>query len=162
MLAALWEYRSLIGWAVLGLVILAILGFAKPVVDAVFGTYNRVVLPILEYLAKNPRARMGLIGVAFFGILVGTWFWAKSEGYWIAKGECNAEIATRERDALAAELQTTREQLARVNQIMQNDATRALAEAETQAQSQVRIDAIPDTGASCWDESIARELFRRR
>lgn len=161
-LSTIWEWRSLIGWAVLALVLLAVLGFARPVVEALARTWAEFVLPILRRIAENPVMASAAIGGAAFLICVALWYFADRSGYTRAKGECRAETAVRERDALAKELENTRERLARLTEIMQKDATRALADAETQAESEARLDGIPKSDRICFDEPTARSLWGGR
>lgn len=160
-LSDLWEWRSVIGWAVVALVVLVMLGALRPVLDVVTRTYLEIILPLARKVIASRYGLAAVAGTAFVLWTFGWWYFADRAGYARAKGECNATIAVRERDALAQELKTARERLAVIDRIRLQDATRALADAETERQNQVRLDAIPNTGAACFDEPTARSLWGR-
>lgn len=161
MLATLWEWRSYIGWAVVALVALALLGFLRPVLDVFTRTYLELVLPLAKKVIASRYGLAAVAGIAFVLWTFGWWYFSDRSGYARAQGECKATIAVRERDALAQELKTTRARLAVLEEIRLQDATRALANAETERQNQVRLDAIPNTGLPCFDEPTARSLWGR-
>lgn len=153
---------SLLPWLIAGLVLLALLGFGRPVVEAITRTWTEFMLPILRKVAESPTGRAVVLGLAaFIGLLV-AWYIFDGWGYARAKGECNTEIAMRERDAAVAELKTVRDRLARLTEIMQNDATRALARVEDAKQNEDRINAIPRSTRLCFDEPTARSLWGPR
>jgi len=160
--STLWEWKGVI---LLGLVVVGFLmayGFLKPFVDAILGTYNRVILPLLEKVIASPYGLAVVAGVAFVLWTGGWWYFSDRSGYRRAQGECNVEIATRERDALREELKTTRERLAVLESIRLKDATQALGQAELERENQKVLDAIPNDTRPCFDESIARSLWPRR
>ncbi len=152
---------SLLPWLIAGLVLLALLGFGRPVVEAITRTWTEFVLPILRKVAESPTGRAVVLGLAaFIGLLV-AWYIFDGWGYARAKGECNTEIATRERDVLREELKTTRERLAVLEGIRLKDATEALGQAELERENQKVLDAIPNDTRACFDEPIARSLWGR-
>lgn len=161
MLSLLWEWRSLIGWAVMLAAVLMILGFARPVVEAVTETWKRVALPILEYLAKNPAARAAVIGIAFFGLLALVWGLASERGYKTAKGECNAAIAERERDAAVKERNELKKQLDALEVIRMNDRRRAELDAQERERQKDNRDAFRKLTGPCFDADTVRRLWGR-
>lgn len=155
MLAALWEWRSVIGWALVALVALAVFGFMRPVFDALLGTYSRIILPLAERLFATKYGLAVVAGVAFIA-WSGFMVWIGDRR---AEERCGATIAIRERDTALAELRNTRERLAELEAIRLQDATRALADAETQSRNEERIRNVPKDARPCFDESVARRVF---
>jgi hypothetical protein len=150
---------SLLPWLIAGLVLLALLGFGRPVVEAITRTWTEFVLPILARIAKNPYASAAVIGLAAFGLAVGLWFLADSYGYDRAKGECDTTIAARERDEARETIKRLRDQLARVHGIQLKDATTAMANAELERQNESELNALPANPRLCLDADDARRLW---
>lgn len=157
--STLWEWKGVI---IIGLVVVGFLmayGFLKPLLDILTRTYLEFILPLAVKAVSTPQGRAIVFGILAFGLLVGTWFWADSEGYKRAQGECNTTIAMRERNEAVAEVERLRSRLAVLEQARLQDATRALADAEQDRINQGKLDAIPETGRPCFDESMARRLW---
>lgn len=149
-------------WIVAGVVIAAILGFLRPVVEVVTKTWTEAALPLLKSLLSTTIGQAVAAGLAFVLWTFLVWHLSDGWGYARAKSECDTEIAMRERDALAQENKTLRERLASLDQIRLKDATQALADAETQRQNQADLDALPNPSRLCLDESDARSLWGPR
>lgn len=156
------SWLTLIGWGLVAVVVLAVLGFGRPVVEAVTRTWIEFALPILRKVAESPYGRAAVLGVAAFLGLALTFWIADGRGYKRARAECGVDIANRERDEARAALDRLRERLAGIEEIRQKDATAALADAETQRQNKADLDALPSNPRLCLDESDARSLWGKR
>jgi len=152
---------SLLPWLIAGVVLLGILGFGRPIVEAITRTWTEVAIPLLQKVIASPYGLAVVAGVAFVIWTGGVWYFSDRGGYARAQGECNTTIAVRERDALAEELKSARDRLAVLEAIRLKDATEAMAQAELEAENQRSLDAIPNDPRPCFDEPIARSLWGR-
>lgn len=153
------SWLTLIGWGLVAVVALAVLGFGRPVVEAITRTWVEFALPILRKVAESVYGRAAVLGLVAFGLLVLTAWQFDRRGYARAKGECSVDISTRERDEARAALDRARARLAELEQIRQIDATTAMADAETMRRNQARTDALPNSPSPCFDIPTARGLW---
>lgn len=152
---------SLLPWLIAGLVLLALLGFGRPVVEAITRTWTELALPLLKKVIASPYGLAVVAGVAFVLWTGGVWYFADRGGYARAQGECDATIAVRERDAIRQERDELRKQLDTLETIRMNDRQRAAEDEAARQKQKDDSDAFKRLTGPCFDIDTVRRLFGR-
>ena len=159
--STLWAWRGaiLVGVVVVGFMMAY--GFLKPLVDILTRTYLEIVLPFAVKILSTVYGRAVVLGLLAFALLSLVWWVSDGAGYSRAKGECNVEIATRERNEAVAQREELQRRLDALEKSLMNDAGRQAIGAREAKANQDELDRIPNDGGDCFDESLARSLWQR-